>query len=125
HGSLAKFLQHFVAAKSWLREIADAALEYHSGLDALLQSRRPHDDGLTGYAQLLCTGSDVAEVLIDAHDVLEDGDRFVELPLAFKVEREVVQRVFHTLVNRALAEFLECHVEHALALEREAEHIVG
>ena len=68
---------------------------------------------------------DVLEVLVHRADVLVDLHRLVELALAFEVERQAVENVLHGIVHRALAEFLERHVQHALALEGEAEHLVG
>ena len=56
---------------------------------------------------------------------LINGSRFVELALALIVQRQVVKQVHDGIIQGAFAEFLECHVQLALALEGQPQHAIA
>jgi hypothetical protein len=70
-------------------------------------------------------GLDVAELRIVVEDVAERRLGLVELALALEIQRQVVDVLHHLVILRAQAEFVESHVELALALEGQAKHAVG
>ncbi len=122
HGALAEFLLDLVAAQHGLLDIA-AGIE-QAGVRATAATAAEND----GFGQLLGAidaGLDVAELRVVIEDVTERRLGLVELALALKIQRQVVDVLHDLVILRAQAEFVEGHVELALPLEGQAEHAVG
>ena len=124
HRPAAQLLLDLVAAQG---RLGGAAGDDHRAF-LLLAPDAPEHGAVRRGLQGLDLGFDVLVFRIHRGDVLVRLGGLGVLPLALEIEAQVVEGVLEAVVDELLrdeAELLEGHVEHALPLEGEPEHLVG
>ena len=105
HGTLAKFLLHLIAAEHWLFK-RPTALTQNAGVTASTATTT-ENDGLGHLFRTSKTLLQIAEFWVVIGHVSKHRLGLVELALALKVERQVVQVIHQRVINRHFAKIIE------------------